>query len=144
MKIPWNLHPFSTKKKAPPGSAPPPGAPCRKQQVGQQEVTQKVDLEVHLLRTQKSPETSCVLLFKNLQFIHFPTPMFIFLSLIRAVCSFTRIYLYIYLLYIYVNIFLSLWIVDLHCSYEKRTWELTCFAGTMLLGEWFASTVLST
>ena len=68
-----------------------------------------------------------------------------FFKLIRAVCSFTRIYLYIYLLYIiYVNIFLSLWIVDLHCSYEKRTWELTCFAGTMFLGNGFASTVLST
>ena len=105
---------------APAGSAPPPGAPCRKQQVGQQEVTQKVDLEVHLLRTQESPETSCVF-FQEPAVYSFPTPMFIFFSLIRAVCSFTRIYLYIYLLYmyiyIYVNTVLSLWIVDLHCSY---------------------------
>ena len=87
----------------PAGSAPPPGAPCRKQQVGQQEVTQKVDLEVHLLRAQESPETSCVF-FKNLQFIHFLHLCLYFFCLIRAVCSFTRIYLYIYLLYVYIYI----------------------------------------
>lgn len=140
---PWKSHEiftrFPRKKKAPPGSAPPPGAPCRKQQVGQQEVTQKVDLEVHLLRTQKSPETSCVLLFKNLQFIHFPTPMFIFLSLIRAVCSFTRIYLYIYLLYIYMWIFFSLCgllIYIVHMKKEHGSLPVSqglCYLGNGLL-----------
>ena len=89
---------------APAGSAPPPGAPCRKQQVGQQEVTQKVDLEVHLLRTQESPETSCVF-FQEPAVYSFPTPMFIFF-LFNSCSLFVYTYLSVHISIIYVYIYI--------------------------------------
>ena len=119
---PWKSHEiftrFPRKKWLPPARLHPQGLPAGSSRSVNKKWPRKSTSKFISLGP-KNHLKQVVFFFKNLQFIHFLHLCLYFFSLIRAVCSFTRIYLHIYLLYMYIYIYIY---ICEYCSLSVDCW----------------------